>query len=81
MDTSYIHRFGSAILFIGARDRAQAFGSLGHDGQTHRNVKPIQNMLRFRVDELRQIADILAPIREERDLLIHLHVLASQQFE
>jgi hypothetical protein len=44
-------------------------------------MKPIQNVLGFRVDELGQITDVLSAVGQESDLLIHSHILAFQQLE
>ena len=38
-------------------------------------------MLCFRIDKLRQITDVFPAVSEKRDLLIHLHMLASEQLE
>jgi len=40
---------------------------------------PVQNVLCFRTDKQSQITDVLPSVSEELDLLIHLHILASEQ--
>lgn len=47
--------------------------------QSHRDMKPVQNVLGFWGDKFRQRADFLAAIDQKRDVLVGLQALAAEQ--
>ena len=53
----------------------QAFGILVEDGEAHRDVVPVEDMLGFRAHVELQVAHGVAAIGEKRDLLVELHPL------
>src|SRR6266568_9558366 len=61
--------------------RTEALDHLAHDRQPHRDVKPIDEMLGPRVQVERQVAYVLPAVRQEGDLLVHLHALGLQHLE
>ena len=60
---------------------AQALGHVGHDGDAHGEVEPVEQVLGLRVEVAGQVADVLAAVGEEGDLLVGLHPLGFQDFE
>jgi hypothetical protein len=61
--------------------QGQPFGCLLEDGQAHREVKPIKEMLGLQVRVQLEVPHRVAPIGQERDLLIHLMPLRLQDLE
>src|SRR4030095_5788245 len=55
-----------------------AFGVLVQHGQSHREMKPVQNVLSFLTHIELQIADGVAAVREKRNLLVQLEPLRLQ---
>src|SRR6201996_2246710 len=49
--------------------------------QSHRDMKPVQNVLGFRGDKFRQRTDFLAAIGQKRDVLVALQALIPEQVE
>ena len=60
---------------------AQALGQLHHHGDAYREVEPVQQMLGLRVEVVGQVADVVAAVGEEGDLLVGLHPLGGKRFE
>src|SRR5205085_694157 len=59
----------------------ETFRRLLHDGQAHREMKPIEEMLGLWVEIQLEISDRIAAIREKRELLVHLMALRLQHLE
>ncbi|MDB5059445.1 MAG: hypothetical protein JWO59_2917 [Chloroflexi bacterium] len=51
------------------------------DGEAHGEMEPVQDMLGGWMEIHRHLAHGLPAVRGERDLLVGLHALGSQQFE
>ena len=47
------------------RGRSQALGRVGHDGDPHRQVEPVQQVLSLGVEIERQVADVFAAVGED----------------
>src|SRR5450759_4778216 len=60
---------------------AQALGHVGHHGDPHGDVEPVEQVLGLRVQHPRQVADVLAAVGEERDLLIRRHAVSGEHLE
>ena len=63
------------------RGRWQALGHVGHDGDPHGQVEPVQQVLGLGVEVAGNVADVLAAVGEEGDLLVGLHALGSKHLE
>jgi hypothetical protein len=63
------------------RRRSQALGHVGHDGDPHRQVEPVQQVLGLGGEVRRQVADVFATVGEEGDLLVGGHPLGSEHLE
>src|SRR5262249_20072731 len=59
----------------------QAFGGLIQHCESHRKMKPIEQMFGFRAQIQLQVAYVLPAVGEEDYLLIFLHPLRLQQFK
>ena len=60
---------------------AQTLGQLGQHGDPHREVEPVQQVLGLRIEVTGQVADVLAAVGEEGDLLVGLHPLGGKHLE
>jgi hypothetical protein len=72
---------GDVCVLLVLDGQGQAFGTLLHDGQAHRQMKPVQQVLGLRVQVQLEVPHRVAPIGQERDLLIHLMPLRLQDLE
>src|SRR5450759_3534276 len=60
---------------------AQALGHVGHHGDPHGDVEPVEQVLGLRVQHPRQVADVLAAVGAERDLLIRRQAVTGEHLE
>jgi hypothetical protein len=58
---------------LDGRVASQALGHLPHDRQAHRDVEPVDEVLGLRVEVERELSHVGSAVRQERDLLVHLH--------
>ena len=58
-----------------------ALGVLAEHGQPHGDVEPVQHVLAAGADQLRERLDLVAPVGQERDVLVRLQPLARQDLE
>src|SRR5260221_7409759 len=70
--------FGAKIRWVICID---ALGHLTHHRQPHRDVEPVQKMLGLRVQVHLEIADRIAPTKQEPNRLVHLHPLRFKHLE
>jgi hypothetical protein len=66
------------LVLAGGRGREGA-GHLAQDGQAHGDVEPVDVVLGLGVEVAGDVADVLAAVGEEHDLLVVLHPLGAQQ--
>ncbi len=60
---------GSSGISGSGGGRSQALGHVGHDGDPHRQVEPVEQVPGLGVEITRQVADVFAAVGEEGDLV------------
>src|SRR5664280_3074415 len=60
---------------------AETLGHVGHDGEAHGDVEPVEQVLGVGVEVQRQVAYVVAAVGEEGDGLVGLHALGDEQVE
>lgn len=61
--------------------KSNPLSHLSHYCDAHRDVEPIKQMFRLRIEIELKLAYSVAPIGEEGNLLIHLHILRLKHFK
>src|SRR5664280_289445 len=92
MSLEALQAFGNRRGGVGRRDAlllllllgwcgAEALRHVGHDGEAHGDVEPVEQVLGVGVEVQRQVADVVAAVGEEGDGLVGLHALGDEQVE
>jgi len=76
------HTRAQLILICAFADRLrQSLGSLIQYRQSHRQMKPVQQVFSLGIQIQLHVAYVLAAVGEEIDLLVRLHALGLKQLE